>query len=141
MERRGSKSRSQAGLKRYEIVIKNRSFQWFSNRKECGYTYAISKRAYTKRGKKMTAITIAGLKEILKQEEIIFVRQGRSGKAVHIAIGTGYTLACGEFGHCTESRRPSAIIRLSGYTEMDNKSLCKKCLKVVQVAVTPLVGA
>ena len=90
----------------------------------------------------MTSITITGIREILKQDEIMFVRQGRSGKSVHIAFGTGYTLACGEYGRCTESRRPSAIIRLSGYTEMDNESLCKKCLKVLQVAVEPVkVGA
>jgi hypothetical protein len=59
MERRESKSRSQAGLKRYEIVIKNKSFWWFPNRKECGYTYAMKLNGlYTnERGNKMTTAT------------------------------------------------------------------------------------
>ena len=92
-------------------------------------------------GLKMTHITLTGISQILKQDDVKFVRQGRSGKSVHILIGTGYQLACGGFERCTENRRPSAIFKLID-TEMDNSLICKRCLKALQIAVEPvLVGA
>ena len=88
----------------------------------------------------MTNMTLTGISQILKQDQVSFVRQGRSGKSVHIGIGNGYQMACGGFERCTETRRPSAIIKLA-YTEMDNSSICKRCLKAVQLAVQPLAVA
>ena len=88
----------------------------------------------------MTSMTLTGISQILKQDEVSFVRQGRSGKSIHIGIGTGYQMACGGFERCTESRRPSAIFKVHA-VEMDNSLMCKRCLKAVQLAVQPLAVA
>ena len=90
----------------------------------------------------MTTITLAGIREILKDDATVFVRQGRGGKAVHLSLGADikhYGIKCGDFNRATE-RRASRLYPLH-YTEIDNADMCKKCLKILQLAVTPMVGA
>jgi hypothetical protein len=125
MERRGSKSRLQAGSKRYEIVIKNKSFWWFPNRKECGYTYGMRLNGlHITRGKKMTTATNEITLETMATELCVTIDEVAIRKAGslsrHLVLkGTAF---CGRINN-------DGYNLTSEYEYFNSKHICVTCLK------------
>jgi hypothetical protein len=86
----------------------------------------------------MNTITIASVKAILNNDETVFMKRG-TGKKVHLSAGATRVnnLLCG----VTYSRSGSRASYLRTYTaiEVPVQDLCKNCLEVVHLAVTPIV--
>ncbi|CAB4161721.1 hypothetical protein UFOVP1201_4 [uncultured Caudovirales phage] len=84
-------------------------------------------------------ITIDGIREIVGDVDTIFMKQGKSGKAVHISSGKSRSnvLLCG----ATRSRngsRQSYLFPLF-ITKIETDLMCKDCVAILHERIQPLV--
>ena len=81
-------------------------------------------------------ITLEGIREILADQDTVFMRQGR-GAAIHLSVGScrANNLLCGVTYSRSGSR--SSYIRPLSLSQADTSEICKKCLRIVQDKITP----
>jgi hypothetical protein len=86
----------------------------------------------------MNTITIASIKAILNDENTVFMKRGK-GEKIHLSAGACRVnnLLCG----VTYSRAGSRGSHIYALTiiEVPVQNVCKNCLEVVHLAVTPIV--
>jgi hypothetical protein len=65
--------------------------------------------------------------------QTIFMKQGKGGKVVHLSHGSVRVnnLLCG-VTYSRNGSRSSYLFSLTGYTEMQISSMCKKCLEQIE---------
>ena len=86
----------------------------------------------------MTHLTLEGIRQILGDQNIKFMRKGRSGKAIHLSDGfsTNANLLCG-VTYSRRSLKESAIFPVH-IAEIEAALMCKNCLSIVHNKVTPI---
>lgn len=69
----------------------------------------------------------------LGEPETIFMKQGKSGKAIHLSVGAcrENNLLCG-VTYARNGRRASYLFALTGYEQMETELMCKNCVAVVE---------
>lgn len=86
----------------------------------------------------MQTLTLIAVQEILRDKETVFMKQGR-GVKIHISAGAcrANNLLCGATYSRSGSR--ASYLRTYAVDAVPVSDLCKNCIDVVHLAVTPIV--
>jgi len=89
----------------------------------------------------MTQITIQGIKDILNDQDTIFMKQGKGGKKVHLSVGAcrENNLLCG-VTYSRNGNRSSYLFKLH-FNQVETDLMCKDCLAIVHEKVQPVAKA